>query len=107
VWPRCQYCRCIRRFRWGRRGAPPRAYIDGTGPGWRTLTEADFADVNGNPETWEWKNDLIVSTGLPIGVMRTQQKFTNFELVIEWRHLRGGGEFRRVRSGCLMKRWRS
>ena len=69
----------------------PRAYIDGIGPGWRTLIEADFADVNGDPDTWEWKNDLLVSTGVPIGVMRTQQKFTNFELVIEWRHLRAAG----------------
>ena len=71
--------------------APPRAYIDGTGPGWRTLIEADFADVNGDPDTWVWKGDLLVSTGVPIGVMRTQQKFTNFELVIEWRHLRAAG----------------
>jgi hypothetical protein len=71
--------------------APLRAFIDGTGPGWRTLVEADFADVNGNPETWEWKNDLIVSTGVPIGVMRTKQKFTNFEIVVEWRHLKAAG----------------
>lgn len=71
--------------------APPRAFIDGTGPGWRTLTEADFADVNGDPDTWVWKDGLLVGTGLPIGVMRTQQKFTNFELVIEWRHLRAAG----------------
>lgn len=70
---------------------PPRAYLDGTGPGWRTLTEADFADVNGEPDTWVWKDDLLVSTGVPIGVMRTRQTFTNFELVVEWRHLRAAG----------------
>jgi hypothetical protein len=70
---------------------PPRAFIDGTGPGWRTLTEADFADVNGDPDTWVWKGELLLGSGLPIGVMRTTQKFTNFELVIEWRHLRAAG----------------
>jgi hypothetical protein len=71
--------------------APPRAFIDGTGPGWRTLTEADFADVNGDPDTWVWKGDLLLGSGMPIGVMRTTRKFTNFELVIEWRHLRAAG----------------
>jgi hypothetical protein len=71
--------------------ATPRAFIDGTGPGWRTLTEADFADVNGDPDTWVWKGDLLLGSGMPIGVMRTTQKFTHFELVIEWRHLRAAG----------------
>ncbi|MFN0120495.1 MAG: DUF1080 domain-containing protein [Blastocatellia bacterium] len=71
--------------------APPRAFIDGTGPGWRTLLEQDFADVNGLPETWTWEGDYVRSTGKPIGVYRTQQKFTNFELNLQWRHLESGG----------------
>jgi hypothetical protein len=70
---------------------PPRAYVDGTGPGWRALGERDFADVNGDPETWRWEGDLLRTTGNPIGVMRTRQPFTNFELVVEWRHLQPGG----------------
>ena len=69
----------------------PKAFIDGTGPGWRALVESDFADVNGEPETWTWRGEVIVTTGKPIGVMRTKQKVTNFELVIEWRHLQSGG----------------
>jgi hypothetical protein len=71
--------------------ALPRAFIDGTGPGWRALTADDFADVNGAPDTWVWNGDLLHSTGNPIGVRRTRQMFTNFELVIEWRHLESGG----------------
>ena len=71
--------------------APPRAFIDGTGPGWRTLGEDDFADVNGDPDTWTWKDGVLLCSGRPIGVMRTRQKFTNFEMVIEWRHLRPAG----------------
>jgi hypothetical protein len=70
---------------------PPRAFIDGTGPGWRTLGENDFADVNGDPDTWTWKDGLLLTSGKPIGVMRTRQKFTNFELVVEWRHLKPAG----------------
>ncbi|MGH9843593.1 MAG: 3-keto-disaccharide hydrolase [Blastocatellia bacterium] len=69
----------------------PKAFIDGTGPGWRALGENDFADVNGLPDTWVWKDDHWYSTGKPIGVFRTQQKFTNFELVLQWRHLQSGG----------------
>jgi 3-keto-disaccharide hydrolase len=69
----------------------PKAFVDGTGPGWRALGQEDFTNVNCYPETWTWKNDLLSCTGQPIGVMRTQQLFTNFELVVEWRHLRPGG----------------
>ena len=70
---------------------PPRAYVDGTGPGWRALGENDFVDVNGLPDTWSWKDDLLVGTGEPIGVMRTRDAFDNFEMVVEWRHLRPAG----------------
>jgi hypothetical protein len=69
----------------------PRAYVDGTGPGWRSLGEKDFVNVNCLPETWTWKGDLLSCTGKPIGVMRTHQKFTNLELVVQWRHLGSGG----------------
>jgi prolyl oligopeptidase len=69
----------------------PRASIDPSGPGWRALGEADFADVNGEPETWTARDGLLVTTGTPIGVLRTRDKFTNFEMVVEWRHLRPGG----------------
>ena len=70
---------------------PPRAFIDGTGPGWRPLGEKDFAGVNGQPDTWTWKDGFLSCSGEPIGVMRTRQTFTNIELVLEWRHLRSGG----------------
>ncbi len=70
---------------------PPRAFVDGTGPGWRSLGEQDFANVNCYEDTWTWKDGLLTCSGKPIGVMRTRQQFTNFELVIEWRHLRSGG----------------
>ncbi|NWF82418.1 MAG: DUF1080 domain-containing protein [Bryobacteraceae bacterium] len=71
--------------------APPKAFIDGTGPGWRELGEADFAPVNGNPDTWIWSGEILKCTGKPIGVMRTKSKVKNFEMVVEWRHLQSGG----------------
>jgi hypothetical protein len=69
----------------------PKACIDGTGPGWRALTEGDFVNVNCEPETWTWTNGLIKCTGTPIGVMRTKTTVTNLELVVQWRHLKSGG----------------
>ena len=71
--------------------ALPKAFLDGTGPGWRALGEADFAPVNCFPDTFTWKEGTLYCTGKPIGVMRTKQKFTNFELVVQWRHMRSGG----------------
>ena len=69
----------------------PRAFIDGRGPGWRTLSEADFAPVNGYEDTWQWRDSVLYSTGEPIGVMRTKEAFKNFEMVIQWRHLKSAG----------------
>ena len=69
----------------------PKAFVDGTGPGWKSLGENDFVNVNGQLDTWTWKDNLLSCTGQPVGVLRTQQTFTNFEMVVEWRHLRRGG----------------
>lgn len=69
----------------------PAAKIDGTGPGWKPLTEADFVPVNGDADTWTFGEDWIHTTGKPVGVTRTQKQYTNFELVVQWRHLESGG----------------
>ncbi len=69
----------------------PKACIDGTGPGWSALEEADFVNVNGTPETWTWKDGIIHCTGKPVGVARTRKPYTNFELVAQWRHLQSAG----------------
>jgi hypothetical protein len=64
----------------------PKAFV--TGEGWRQLTLADFVNVNGTAETWTERDGVIHGTGTPIGGARSQQPF---ELVLEWRHLRPGG----------------
>jgi len=69
----------------------PRATIDGTEPGWQALAEADFVNVNCAPDTWTWKDGLIKCSGRPTGVIRYKDQLTNFELVVEWRHLQDGG----------------
>ena len=71
--------------------APPKAYLDGTGNGWKALGQDDFVTVNGNSDTWTWKDGTVHCTGLPVGVARTRKPLENFELVAQWRHLRSGG----------------
>jgi hypothetical protein len=71
--------------------ATPKAFIDASGPDWRSLGEADFTNVNCADDTWTWKNGTAHCTGQPVGVIRTKKPFTNFELVAQWRHLTSGG----------------
>ena len=71
--------------------ASPKAFIDGTGLGWQTLTGASFTNVNCDPGTWTWKGGEAHCTGKPVGVIRSHILHTNFELVAEWRHLTSGG----------------
>ena len=69
----------------------PRAFIDGTGPGWKDLTGADFEKVNGDDATWTWKGSEVHCTGTPVGVTKSRVPYKNFELVAKWRHLKSGG----------------
>lgn len=71
--------------------AAPKAFIDGAGPGWRDLGEKDFVNVNCDPDTWTWQAGVAHCKGQPVGVIRSQKTFANFELVAQWRHLRSGG----------------
>jgi len=69
-----------------------KAFIDGNGEGWRPLWKEDFTNVNTDEDTWDFRDDgVIACKGTPIGVLRTNKKIANFELVVEWRHLTSGG----------------
>jgi hypothetical protein len=70
---------------------PPKAFLDGTGPGWTALGEPDFVNVNGDAQTWTWVDGTVHCTGQPVGVIRTRKPLVNFELVAQWRHLKTGG----------------
>jgi hypothetical protein len=69
----------------------PKAFIDGTGPGWRALGAEDFVNVNCDKDTWTWQENGVHCTGRPIGVCRSNKLYTNFELVAQWRHLKSAG----------------
>jgi hypothetical protein len=67
------------------------ACSDSQGAGWRTLGEQDFVNVNCDADTWSFGDGLIRCTGKPTGVMRMKEPIKNFELCVEWKHLKSGG----------------
>jgi len=50
-----------------------------------------WKNINGDPDTWAWRDGKVVTTGLPIGVMCSEQMYENFVLHVEWMHLVAGG----------------
>jgi hypothetical protein len=50
-----------------------------------------WVNVNTDPDTWKWENGMLVCSGKPIGVMRTEKMYENFVLHVEWMHTEPGG----------------
>ncbi|MDG2014237.1 MAG: DUF1080 domain-containing protein [Pirellulaceae bacterium] len=69
----------------------PAALIDGSGAGWKPLTFQDFVNVNCKPDTWSEEKGTIICKGNCNGGLRTQEQYTNFEMVMQWKHLKRSG----------------
>ena len=50
-----------------------------------------WVNVNTAKDTWSVKDGLLVCSGKPTGVMRTEKQYENYILHIEWMHLEAGG----------------
>lgn len=50
-----------------------------------------WVDVNTSAKTWSVRDGLLICSGLPIGVMRSEKQYENFVLHIEWKHIKAGG----------------
>ncbi len=50
-----------------------------------------WIQVNTEPDTWRVEGDILIDTGLPIGVIRSEKEYENFIMHIEWRHMEAGG----------------
>lgn len=50
-----------------------------------------WIQVNTEDSTWILKGKELVCNGLPIGVIRSEKKYENFILHIEWKHMEAGG----------------
>ncbi|ACU03820.1 3-keto-disaccharide hydrolase [Pedobacter heparinus] len=51
----------------------------------------NWINVNTDKETWKREKELLVCSGKPIGVMRSEKLYENFILEVEWKHLEAGG----------------
>lgn len=71
--------------------ATPRATMDDSQPGWRSLVADDFAKVNSADDTWSWRDGVLHCTGQPVSVIRTAKQYRNFEIVVEWMHEKPAG----------------
>ena len=67
----------------------------GTALEWRDLFNGrdltGWVNVNTKPDTWRVQDGLLICSGQPIGVMRTDRMYENFLLHIEWMHMEAGG----------------
>lgn len=51
----------------------------------------NWFNVNTDEGTWRKEKDLLICTGKPIGVMRSEKLYENFILEVEWMHMEAGG----------------
>jgi hypothetical protein len=52
---------------------------------------AGWTNINTNPDTWAWRDGMVVTTGKPIGVMCSDRMYENFVMHVEWMHMEAGG----------------
>lgn len=61
-------------------------------PGKKNKSESiHWIQVNTEDSTWQLKKDELICFGHPIGVIRSEKKYENFILHIEWMHMEAGG----------------
>jgi 3-keto-disaccharide hydrolase len=65
------------------------------GPEWVDLFNGQdlsgWVNVNTAPDTWKVDDGVLVCSGHPIGVMRSEKQYENFLLHVEWMHMEPGG----------------
>lgn len=66
--------------------ATARAGEDGFRPLFNGKDLTGWVHVNDHPSTWSAKDGMIITTGFPIGFLRTDRMYENFILEFEWNH---------------------
>jgi hypothetical protein len=64
---------------------------DGFRPLFNGADLTGWVNVNGAPATWTWRDGMLVCSGVPTGVLRSERMYGDFVLELEWRHLKPGG----------------
>jgi hypothetical protein len=70
---------------------PARSADDGLTPLFNGKDLAGWVQVNCAAETFTVKDGIIVCTGIPTGVLRSDKQYENFILELEWKHLKPKG----------------
>ncbi len=52
---------------------------------------AGWEPCNIAPETFSARDNMIVTTGSPVGMLRTSKMYENFIIEFEWQHMKSGG----------------
>jgi hypothetical protein len=60
---------------------------DGFQPMFNGKDLSGWTVVNGDKSTWSFQDGKVVTSGKPIGFMRTEKHYENFELEMEWMHI--------------------
>jgi hypothetical protein len=71
--------------------AAPLAAAEDTIPLFNGKDLSGWVQVNCAPETFAVRDGMIVTTGKPLGVLRTDRQYENFILELEWMHLEEKG----------------
>ena len=53
--------------------------------------EVNWFQVNTDEDTWRVDDNVLVCSGKPIGVIRSEKEYENFIMHIEWKHIEAGG----------------
>jgi hypothetical protein len=69
----------------------PGARGDGFVPLFNGKDFTGWVRVNCAPETFRVEDGIIISTGKPTGVMRTERMYENYVIELDWMHMKKGG----------------
>lgn len=64
---------------------------EGFDPLFNGLDLSGWVNVQCAPETWSVRDNKIICTGVPTGVLRTERMYQNYILELEWMHLHPKG----------------
>jgi hypothetical protein len=71
--------------------ASPTPDAEGFVPMFNGKDLAGWVPCNVAADTFRWENGMVVTTGIPVGFMRTDKVYENFIIELEWRHLKEAG----------------
>ncbi|HVR73626.1 MAG TPA: DUF1080 domain-containing protein, partial [Planctomycetota bacterium] len=72
---------------WGRISAEEEGFV----PLFNGKDFSGWVNVNCAPATWTVRDGMVITTGKPTGVLRTEKQYENFIVELEWRHMVKGG----------------